>query len=263
MNNGNHGMAKLDGQLPAAVRRIGTGSKIFIVARHDFSIDGLASILSRHERHYLVSCVEPGDGCMEKFRAADPDILLIHNGVVEAPVEAFVRGIRDNCPQVRILVFGQGMDDEFLFAVVRGGAQGYINEKMTGEHILQAIETVRDGGTWIERRIMERFVRAHEELDAVVERRCHENIARLAATLTPREAEILRHVVQGLAIKEIAEAVHLSNQGVKAHLAKLFRKFDVANRSQLILAALDQVSPIDSLTAALQQGLQPDQQRSS
>ena len=61
--------------------------------------------------------------------------------------------------------------------------------------------------------------------------------------------------MKGLAIKQIAERVHLSHQGVKMHLAKLFRKFKVSNRNQLILAAFDEMSPVEDLSLLLHNGL--------
>ena len=75
---------------------------------------------------------------------------------------------------------------------------------------------------------------------------------------------MLELVLQGLSTGEIAGRIFLSTQGVKAHLTTLFRKFNVKNRSQLILSALDEVSPVDSITGLFQQGLQafrqPEQQ---
>ena len=78
----------------------------------------------------------------------------------------------------------------------------------------------------------------------------------MSQRLTPRETEVLGLVIMGLSTSEIAERVFLSHQGVKAHLTTLFRKFGVRNRSQLILRALDEVCPVDSITGLMQQGLQ-------
>jgi DNA-binding CsgD family transcriptional regulator len=81
-------------------------------------------------------------------------------------------------------------------------------------------------------------------------------VVSLSRRLTNREAEVLSLVMTGLSTSEIAERIFLSHQGVKAHLTTLFRKFEVKNRSQLILRALDEVSPVDSITRLVQDGLQ-------
>ena len=231
-------------------------TRISIVAHHDFSIDGLRSILASHERRLHIACMEPGDTCLPRLVAAAPDALMIQNEALDDPPERFLRHILDAHPGIRILVFGRDMDDEHLYRLVQAGAHGYINERMGGEHIKHALEAVIDGHTWIERHIMERFISARHDADRLIESRLQTNIERLCASLTRRETEILCQVVQGLAIKQIAERVHLSHQGVKMHLAKLFRKFGVTNRNQLILATFDHISPGENLSRLLRDGLE-------
>jgi len=231
------------------------GTRIFIVGHRDFSLDSLASMLESQDDNYHVSCVEPDDACMAKILAAEPDVLLIQNDVLQEPVEQFIRSILEQYPDIRTLVFGKNMDDNHLYRLVRCGVHGYVNERMGGDHIKHALESVIAGNTWIERHIMERFISAQHDFDAVVESQFYTKIEQLCTNLTRRETEILCEVVKGLAIKQIAEEVHLSHQGVKMHLAKLFKKFKVSNRNQLILAAFDEISPTRDLSFLLRNGL--------
>lgn len=242
-------------ELKTVDTRVDSGLKIFILARQDFLVDGMVSILSRQEENYLVSCVEPGDSCVAKFEAASPNVLLLHKDAIEPPVDQFIQNIRTRYPEVRILIFGQGLDDKYLYEAVRAGIHGYVNEQMTGDHIVHAVQTVYHGGTWYERRIMERFVTERVELDALVREKFRQNVNAFAERLTRRETEVLCEVVKGLSIKEIADQIHLSTQGVKAHLAKLFRKFDVTNRTQLTLKVFDLATPVDDATLLLQECL--------
>lgn len=230
--------------------------KIFIVGHQDFSIDALVSMLSGHNDNFLVSCVEPGDACMAKFVATEPDVLMIQNEALRDPLERFIQAIMEEYPDIRVLVFGKEMDDDHLYRLVRAGVHGYINERMNGDHIKQALDTVIPGNSWIERHIMQRFISTQHDVDQVVEDQFFENIDQLCDMLTRREIEVLCQVIKGLAIKQIAEEVHLSHQGVKMHLAKLFRKFKVTNRNQLILAAFDHISPVEDLSQLLRTGLE-------
>ncbi len=230
-------------------------SRIFIVGHQDFSLDGLASMLESQDENYLVSCVEPDEKCMEKFAASHPDCLLIQNESLPQPFEHFFAEILKRFSDIRILVFGKSMRDDYLYGLVRGGAHGYINERMDGDHFKQALDSVLNGNRWIERHILERFVTNQQSFDEVLERQFNDRIERLCQNLTRRETEILCEVVKGLAIKQIAEQVHLSHQGVKMHLAKLFKKFNVTNRNQLILATFDAMSPVEDLSILLRNGL--------
>lgn len=230
--------------------------KIFIVGHKDFSIDSMARMVEANGDSYMVSCVEPGDACMAKFVATEPDVVMIQDEALKEPLERFIHGILDEYPDIRILVFGKDMDDDHLYRVVRAGVHGYINERMNGEHIERALTAIVSGQNWIERHIMERFISTQHELDEILESQFYEKISQLCDNLTRRETEILYEVMKGLAIKQIAEQVHLSHQGVKMHLAKLFKKFRVTNRNQLILAAFDEISPVEDISMLLRNGLQ-------
>jgi len=230
-----------------------------IVARLDFFVDGIIRLLKTSHIAGTITCVEPGDPCTRHFTGEPPDFLLIQENARPEPFDEFIREMAEAFPDMRLLVFGQFMSDEYLYRLVRAGVHGYFNEKMSGEHILKALDVVSQGEYWIERRIMQRFITQHSMLNDISNR-----VRELGARLTPREVEVLELVLEGLSTGEIAERIFLSNQGVKAHLTTLFRKFKVKNRSQLILSALDEVSPVESITGLFQQGLQsfrqPEQQ---
>ncbi len=218
-------------------------SKILIAARKDFSVDGIVSILESCEESYLVSCTEPGNSCMRKLAVVAPDILLIHTSVVMEPVGDFIRGITAEFPGMRILLFGSGMSDDYLYDAVSAGIHGYINERMTGEHLTQAIRAVERGDYWVERHIMARFFSV-----GFINTSISSSIKELATRLSGREIQVLALIMQGLPTRDIAERLFLSHQGVKAHLTNLFRKFGVKNRAQLILSTLNEVSPVGSLS---------------
>jgi NarL family two-component system response regulator LiaR len=228
---------------------------ILIIGEHDFSVDGLASMLEARDNSYLVTCLEPDNTRISQPAAAAPDVLLIQNQILREPLEHFMRSLIGEYPDARILVFGKDMDDDHLYRLVRAGIHGYIKESMSGNDIKHALDCVIDGNTWIERHILERFISMQRDFDAALESQFYRKIEQLCSNLTKRETEILCGVVKGLAIKQIAEQVHLSHQGVKMHLAKLFRKFEVSNRNQLILAAFDEMSPVEDLSLLLHNGL--------
>ncbi len=231
-------------------------TRILVLAHKDFSIDSMARLVETNGDNYTVSRIEPGDACMGKLATTEPDVLMIQDAVLKEPLERFIHGILDGYPDIRILVFGTGMDDDHLYRIVRAGVCGYINERMNSEHIERALTTIVGGQNWIERHIMERFISTQHELDNLLKSLFYEKISQLCDNLNKRETEILCEVIKGLTIKQIAEQVHLSHQGVKMHLAKLFRKFRVANRNQLILAAFDAISPIEDISMLLRNGLQ-------
>lgn len=230
-------------------------TRVFIIGQHDFSVDGLASMLEARGGKYLVTCIEPDHVHIAKPAVTEPDVLLIQDEILREPLERIIHSLIVEYPDARILVFGKNMNDDHLYRLVRAGVHGYIKERMSGEDIKRALDCVIDGNSWIDRHILERFISTQRDFDATLESQFYSKIDKLCTKLTKRETEILCEVVKGHAIKQIAERVHLSHQGVKMHLSKLFRKFKVSNRNQLILAAFDEMSPVEDLSLLLHNGL--------
>ena len=233
----------MDGEIPRS-------TSVLIIAGRDLFVDGIIRILESTDNQVNVTCVAPGEPSAAYFSGGCPDLLLLHEDAATGPFEDFVREMVEGFPGLRVLIFGRTMTDDFLYRIIHAGAHGYINENMNGKHMIDALDAVRDGRYWIERHIMERFISDCSLVDGI-----HTRVQSLSERLTNREAEVLGFIMMGLSTSEIAERVFLSHQGVKAHLTTLFRKFEVRNRSQLILRALDEVSPVDSITSLMQQGL--------
>jgi len=230
-------------------------TRLLIVGRQNLSVAGLASLLEAQKNIRLDTCTEQTANCLERLATLQPDALLIQDESLPQAFEPFIHDIKHQDPAIRILMFGAAIDDDRLYHLVRAGVHGYINERAGAGHIQRALREVLSGGIWIKRSILKHFVAGQENFDEQLEAEFNGRIEQLSEQLSCRELEILGEVIKGLAIKQIAEHVHLSHQGVKMHLAKLFRKFHVSNRNQLILAVFDEMSPVEDLSTLLQRGL--------
>jgi DNA-binding NarL/FixJ family response regulator len=226
---------------------------IAIVGQRNFFVDGIISMLESDAWHNI-ALLENKISAQYDFREIRPDILFLHTGSIPPNPDEFIKQLIIVNPGIRILVFGQGMVDDYLYSVIQAGALGYLNEKMTGSHLTQAIDTVMHNDYWVERHIMTRLISGCSIRAAISHR-----VQILSQRLTRREAEVLEMVMQGLDTKEIADKICLSHHSIKAHLGNLFKKFSVKNRSQLILHTLNEACPAGNLTRLVQQGLQGKQ----
>lgn len=222
-------------------------TSIFVAAKSDFSIEGLLRILSDNTENEIVACVEPSESCWDKMRDLQPEILLLDQQAIILPKYEFFARIKIVVPNVAIIVFGQNMDDTALLNLVRTGASGYINENMNGQHLLQAIREVKMGRLWVERRILESLAKDAIDLQRTMEDTILERISAVREILTKRETAVYQLVLDGLATKEIAEKMHLSEQSVKLYLSQIFKKFQVTNRSQLILQTFARICPVSNV----------------
>jgi DNA-binding NarL/FixJ family response regulator len=240
-------------QSPEGVVR---GRRIVVAARAGAEADQVLDALK--------GWIDPG--CLQRADCAQdptpacclswkPDLLLVDTGLLEHP-EQVLGPVRTHRPELPILVFGSRMDDRELVRLVCAGAHGYLNGLPDVPGIRQAVAAVLAGKIWVDQHLMAHCLATRQVIDEEMALRLHSNIEAISRWLTRREKEILCQVIKGFAIKRIAAEVHLSHQGVKLHLARLFRKFGVSTRNQLILAILDGTSPIPDLSTSLYTRLQ-------
>ena len=222
-------------------------TRIFIAARPDFTVDGLLRLMMDSPGIKILACVDPSERCWQTLHQEEPDVVLLHSDAVTAPRRDFVAKIRREIPGIRIIIFGYKMPQSFLNDIVMAGVDGYINENMSSEHMLKAIQSVMAGRLWVERHVLEEMASNVRQMQTFVETSILENIDSVRANLTARETVVLRLVLEGMATKGIAATMNVSEQGVKLHLSNMFAKFNVTNRSQLILHMYSRVCPVNNM----------------
>jgi DNA-binding NarL/FixJ family response regulator len=129
-----------------------------------------------------------------------------------------VRHLKEENPDVAILVFGSWLDLPLARAALRAGARGYIHAGMRPEHIVRAVEVAAGGEIVAPRKLME-YLLAHEENADV-------------ATLSVRQREILGYVVEGMSNAEIGKRLYLSESTIKQHLRAAYKVLGVSNRTE-------------------------------
>lgn len=221
--------------------------RIFILAHPGIYVDGLRHILSESRDNEVVACVAPGDSCWLKFCQLQADVLLVHEQAIAKPMDDFFQRFIRQAPDIRILVFGGKLDDAAVFALLKAGAQGYIDDATTAEDFLEAILQVRSGQFWLKRRLLTELAKHALNMEKLIEDMIRQKIVDLGGSLSKKEMRVFEQVLEGRSTKEIADVLHMSEQSVKLYLGRIFKKFNVTNRSQLILLAFQKVCPVNNM----------------
>jgi DNA-binding NarL/FixJ family response regulator len=149
-------------------------------------------------------------------------------------VEA-TRLIQDRAPAVDVLVLTTYADDRSLLAALRAGARGYLTKDAGADQVREAIRAVARGEAAIDPAVQ------HHLIDAIATRPAGmvapEPPPALPDGLTPREAEVLGLVAEGLSNQEIATRLVVSEATVKSHINHLFTKTGVRDRAQAVTYA--------------------------
>jgi len=169
---------------------------------------------------------------VEIVRRLKPDLVLLD--VVLPGMSAFSAAemIRRVAPQTRVVFLSAYSNDYFIDEAIRVNAAGYIAKGCDVKSLFQGIREVAAGGVYFGQTIRARLS------DDIAGRPPDLTAGSRAAQLTPREREVLRHLAQGLGLKEIARIMHLSVKTVDNHKSHLMAKLDIHDRVRLARFAI-------------------------
>ena len=143
---------------------------------------------------------------------------------------ALLSNILDRNEGARLLVVGDKLKETDSYSLLRQGVKGILTYSEAREQLPRALPQVANGGIWVPRPVLSRFV--DSILSTTQGRRLRTNSGN---DLSRREQEVLSGLLENLANKELAERLHISERTVKFHVSNLLSKFGVRRRADLIL----------------------------
>ena len=207
-------------------------SKIKVLLAEDHTIvrQGLRSLLDGETEIEVVGEAEDGRQAIEQAQRLLPDVVLMD---ITMPVlnglEA-TRQIKKLFPQVKVLVLTVHSTEEYIFQILRAGASGYVVKQAAVSELVQAIQTVYQGDSFlsssISRRVVEEYGRRAEAMEDKHDK------------LTDREREVLQLVAEGRTNREIAQLLHVTVKTVEAHRKHVMDKLSLHSTAELTRYAL-------------------------
>jgi DNA-binding NarL/FixJ family response regulator len=139
------------------------------------------------------------------------------------------RRITESYPNVRVVMLTMSADDDDLFAALNNGARGYVLKDVGWVRLRDFLSGVMRGEAAFSSSIAARVLAEFDKrtVGNPVVRAANEPVS-----LTPREGDVLRLLVDGLSNAEIGQELHLSEQTIKKDLGRVMDKLQVKNRVQ-------------------------------
>jgi DNA-binding NarL/FixJ family response regulator len=136
----------------------------------------------------------------------------------EDETERMVREARSLAPDSPVVVFGLGSALPLVRAALRAGARGFVHAGMESSQVVRALSVAAQGEVVIPRDLLKDLVADEAPVDL--------------SRLTPRQQEILFHVVEGMTNAQIGQKLYLSESTIKQHLRAAFKTLKVKNRTE-------------------------------
>ena len=181
----------------------------------------------------LIASASDGEEAVALAEEHSPDVVLMDLRMPRVDGIEATRRLREREPNVRVIALTTYADDESVLGALRAGARGYLTKDASSEDIRNAILTVAKGEAALDPSVQHHVVAAlaggepAATSDAAAE-------SKLPDDLTPREAEVLGLIAEGLTNAEIAERLFVSPTTVKSHINHLFTKAGLRDRAQAV-----------------------------
>jgi two-component system nitrate/nitrite response regulator NarL len=199
--------------------------RLFIVDDHALFREGLLRLLASDPQMEVLGSAGNVEMALPEVLRLPIDILILDFELQGEPVTPFVHKLRAAGFRGRILLVTAGLPDRDAVELIRLGVSGIFHKQHPPEELRSSILQVHEGKVLIEQHYLQKLVQMADTP---------------ATRFTERDRQILGFVVEGLANKEIASELGVSESAVKASLQQLFAKTGVRTRSQLVRAALEE-----------------------
>ena len=180
----------------------------------------------------LVATASDGEEALALAAEHRPQVVLMDLRMPRLDGIEATRQLRERCPEVRVISLTTYADDASVLGALRAGARGYLTKDASGEEIRAAILSVAAGEAALDPAVQHHVVSALAGEGAPGGGTPADS--ELPDDLTPREAEVLALIAQGLSNTEIAERLVVSPTTVKSHINHLFAKAGLRDRAQAV-----------------------------
>lgn len=205
---------------------------VAIADDHPVVLAGLLGLIQMDPHFEVVLRSGSGEEVLEGIRRLRPDIAVLDFNMPDLSGLQVLGAIRQEALRTQVILLTAVASDGQLLDMMEAGAAAILLKEAAADELLDCLRGVADSG----------ICAPSEVIGAALDRERERRVAwqRLAATLTPREREIIDLAVAGGANKQIAYRLGISEGTTKLHLNSIFRKLKVASRSELLALVMGQ-----------------------
>ena len=203
--------------------------KVMLADDHALMREGIKQLLEFDGTIEVIAEASDGVSCLEKLEQVKPDVLLLDINMPNKNGIEVLEIIRNRGMDLKVLILTVHNEVEYLLKAVDIGVDGYLLKDTDFYELKKAIMGVLQGESYIQPSLIPALNSRLVARDADKEK---------IDLLTKRELEVLIEVANGMFNKEIATSLNISERTVKNHISNIFKKIDIADRTQAAVFAI-------------------------
>jgi len=209
-------------------------SEITIILGEDHLItrQGIRRLLEDEKGFTIIGEGDNGEEVVQLVTELKPDVVIMDIAMPKLNGIEATRQIKLTNPRTGVLILSAYDDDEYVFALLKAGAAGYLLKSVSGDELIRAVKAIHKGEPVLDPAIARKVLNYFKLADKVP------NLENDSEHLGERELDIIRLAAKGLTNKEIADRLHLSYRTIEGHLRDIFNKLGVGSRTEAVLYGL-------------------------
>ncbi|WP_411030250.1 response regulator [Spongiimicrobium sp. 3-5] len=201
--------------------------KVIIADNHPIVRMGIKQVLGSASDFEVIDDVSTTSELFDKLEKVTPDVVMLEMDIPEINGIATLRKIKQEYPDVRVLIYSGQSEDVYALSTIRAGAFGYLSKTADLDYIISAVRKVSQGNMFITNELAQRL--AFDEGT--------QKPRRFFRKLSTREVEVLKLLASGKRNKDVALGLNLNEKTVSTYKARLMRKLNVDNLVDLLQQA--------------------------
>jgi DNA-binding NarL/FixJ family response regulator len=201
--------------------------RVLIADDHGIVRSGLRMLLENAAGIEVIGEAADGAEAREIAVRERPDLAILDVKMPKLTGLQATREIREQAPEVSVLILSMYDDERYLFEALKAGASGYVLKAQADSDLLEAVRAVERGEPFLTPKAQRALIK-----DVLGEGAAHSD------ELTPREEEVVKLVAEAHTNKQIAEILHLAEKTVENHRSNAMRKLGMRDRVELVRYAI-------------------------
>jgi DNA-binding NarL/FixJ family response regulator len=208
--------------------------RILVADDHSVTRRGVRALLETKDGWRVCGEAATGSEAILKAKKLKPHVVVMDISMPEVDGLEATRQIHAEMPDVAVLMLTMHDSERVVRDVLAAGARGYVLKSDVDRNLILAIEALQRGKSFFSAKVTEIVVDGYLKNKSARPRAT----APTATELTPRQKEVVRHLAEGKANKEVAAALGISTKTVEAHRAEIMRKLQLDSFSDLVRYAV-------------------------
>jgi DNA-binding NarL/FixJ family response regulator len=201
--------------------------KVIVADNHPIVRHGISALLRGAEDIRIIGEVPTTNKLFQMLGDQVPDVLIMELDLPQINGIAALRHIKEEYPDVKVLIFSGQSEDVYALSTIRAGASGYLSKTSDPATLAAAIKKVAKGSMFITNELAQRL--AFDQGS--------QKPRRFFRKLSTREVEVLKMLATGKRNKEVALGLNLNEKTVSTYKARLMKKLNVDNMVDLLQQA--------------------------